>query len=235
MRTRVGGTAPQARTDSVRGTLRPWGLSRAQAPSRARTCRPAEWPRGAAWGPAGGMGDLEDGTIALTHRDASSPAQAARRFALAGSADEVEAFLPLARAAHEESVFSFVAFDEAKARRLGIRALERPDRHGTLLAWHRDRPAGFLLCSAGEYMIGGGAILVTIQALFVDPGLRRGLSGGRLAMGLLAGAKSWARARKAAALLMHVTSGVAVARTHRMVRRSQGGHVGGNYVWSLRN
>ena len=85
----------------------------------------------------------------------------------------------------------------------------------------------------GEYMIGSGAILVTIQALYVDPGLRRGLFGGRAAMGLLAGARSWARARKAAALLMHVTSGVAADRTHRMVRRSQGGHIGGNYVWKM--
>jgi hypothetical protein len=82
-------------------------------------------------------------------------------------------------------------------------------------------------------MIGSGALLVTIQALYVDPALRRGLSGGRAAMGLLAGAKSWARARKAAAVLMHVTSGVAAARTHRMVRRSKGDHGGGNYVWRI--
>ena len=82
-------------------------------------------------------------------------------------------------------------------------------------------------------MIGSGAIVVTIQALYVAPGLRRGLFGGRAAMGLLAGAKSWARARKATVLLMHVTSGVAAVRKHRMVRRSQGGHIGGNYVWKL--
>ena len=82
-------------------------------------------------------------------------------------------------------------------------------------------------------MIGSGAIVVTIQALYVDPGLRRRLFGGRAAIGLLAGAKSWARARKAHVLLMHVTSGVDAARTHRMVRRSQGGHIGGNYVWKL--
>lgn len=80
-------------------------------------------------------------------------------------------------------------------------------------------------------MIGSGTLLVTIQALYVDPGLRHGLSGGRAAMGLLAGAKSWARARQAAAVLMPVTSGVAADRTHRMVRRSQGDHVRGNYVW----
>ena len=139
----------------------------------------------------------------------------------------------MARAAHEESVFSFVAFDEAKARRLGMRALERPDRHGALLAWHRDQPAGFLPCSAGEYMIGSGALLVTIQALYVDPGLRRCLFGGRAAIGLLAGARSWARARKATVLLMHVTSGVAAARKHRMVRRSKGDHGRGNYVWRI--
>ena len=176
---------------------------------------------------------MEDGTITLNVREAKPPSKATKRFALLRSTDEVEAFLPMARAAHEASTFSFVAFDEAKARRLGMRALERPDRHGALLAWHQERPAGFLPCSAGEYMIGSGAILVTIQALYVDPGLRRGLSGGRAAIGLLAGARSWARARKATAVLMHVTSGVAAARTHRMVRRSQGGHIGGNYVWKL--
>jgi hypothetical protein len=82
-------------------------------------------------------------------------------------------------------------------------------------------------------MIGSGAILVTIQALYVDPGLRRRLFGGRAAIGLLAGAISWARARKATVLLMHVTSGVAAARTHRMVRRSKGDHGGGNYVWRI--
>jgi hypothetical protein len=49
----------------------------------------------------------------------------------------------------------------------------------------------------------------------------------------LRGIVTWSRARGASELLLHVTSGVGLARMHRFAKRMGFDHVGGSYVARL--
>ena len=147
---------------------------------------------------------------------------------------DLPALVVLARAAHAESRLREVPFSEDKVRRLARRAIEDPRRHAVMLARRGDEPAGFLYCSVGEYFIGTGALLATVHNLNVAREHRRRLGGGRIAMGLLNGARTRAVARGAAELSVHVSSGVEAARTDALLRRLGFAATGGNYAAALR-
>ena len=83
---------------------------------------------------------------------------------------------------------------------------------------------------AGTYMTGGDAILVTVQTLYVGASFRRSLLGGRIATRMLAGAVRWAEARNAREIMIHVTTGIDVARTDRFLRKAGFATLGGNYA-----
>lgn len=57
-----------------------------------------------------------------------------------------------------------------------------------------------------------------------------GLGGGKAALGLLMGVETWSKARGAREVLLHVTSGVDLARTHKLAKRAGFQLIGGSYA-----
>ena len=154
-------------------------------------------------------------------------------FQVVDDAADLPGLVGLAREAHAESRLRDVPFSQAKARRIGERALADPTRHAVMLARHGEAPAGLLYYSAGGYLIGTDVLLASVHTVFVAHRHRDGLLSGRIAMGLLNGARSWARARGAAELSLHVASGIGTARTVRLLRRLGFAQTGGNYALRL--
>jgi hypothetical protein len=154
-------------------------------------------------------------------------------FRVADSAGDIPAIVHLAREAHAESRFRDISFSEEKVRKLARRAMDDPKRHAVMLSHRHGEPVGFLYCSVGEYHIGTGVLIATIHNMNVARSRRHSLSGGRIFLGLLSGAKSWAVARGAREILLHVTSGVELERVHRTAKRSGLRFIGGNYVHTL--
>ena len=152
---------------------------------------------------------------------------------LAESDEDLAFMLPLSREFHAASHYGDMPYDLAARNAAARMAIDRPDRHGYIMAVHRDVPAGFLACMAGTYMTGGSAILVTVQTLYVGESFRRSLLGGRIATRMLAGAVRWAEARNAREIMIHVTTGIDVARTDRFLRKAGFATLGGNYALPL--
>ena len=142
---------------------------------------------------------------------------------------DIPIIVKLARAAHEESRFSYIPFSPQKVARLAKNAIADDSRQGVFIAEIDNTPVGFAYCTLGEYHIGADALLATIHNINVSRDVRHRLCGGRAALGLFNGAKSWARARGAVELLLHVTSGVSLRRTHHLAKRLGYTTIGGSY------
>lgn len=155
------------------------------------------------------------------------------RFDIARDESDLPAIVRLAQRAHAESRLRHLPFSEEKVQRLARRAMAEPARHAVMLARRGAEPVGFLYCSVGEYFIGTGALLATVHNLNVAREHRRRLRGGRIAMGLLNGARTWALARGAVELSVNVSSGVEVERTARLLGRLGFATTGGNHTLRL--
>ena len=143
---------------------------------------------------------------------------------------DIPALISLAGDAHHESRFRDIPFSPDKVADIAGRAIADPKRHGVFLAAKGDAPVGMLYCSVGEYHIGTDVLLTTIHNMNVSRDVRESLSGGRVALGLMSGVKSWSKARGAVEILFHVTSGVDLARSHKFAKRMGFEFVGGSYV-----
>lgn len=64
-------------------------------------------------------------------------------------------------------------------------------------------------------------------------GHRAPLAGGRIALGLLKGVETWARARGAREVLFHFTSGLELARSRKLAKRMGYELIGGSYGKAL--
>lgn len=149
------------------------------------------------------------------------------------SVEDIPSLVALARDAHAESRLAKIPFSSEKVAKIAKRAIDNPDRFGLFLATKGARPVGFLYCTIGEYHIGSKALLATIQNINVKRVERSGLAGGKIALGLLRGAESWAAARGAVEVSLHVTSGVQLSGTHRLAKRIGFAFTGGNYAKEL--
>jgi hypothetical protein len=103
-------------------------------------------------------------------------------------------------------------------------------RHGVLIPTHNETPVGFAYCNIGEPMVGTGLLITTVQVLYVSAKVRASLLGGKIANGLLNGVLNWNAARDGQEVLIHVTSGIQAAGTHRFLKRRGFETVGGSYV-----
>lgn len=144
--------------------------------------------------------------------------------------DRLEELISLTRTAHEESRLSYITFDPRKVEAIVRRAVIDTKRHGIMMCYEDDRAVGVAYCTIGEYHIGAGTLVTTIHNINVLPEKRRGLSGGKVALGLIRGVETWSQARNAKEIFFHVTSGVHLGRTHKFVRRLGYQFVGGSYA-----
>lgn len=146
---------------------------------------------------------------------------------------DIPALINLAREAHEESRFAYIPFSPEKVHRIATMAIKDPRRHGVFLAERKGTPVGFSFCSIGEYHIGSDVLIATINNINVTKSVRSRLTGGRAALGLFQGIKSWATLREAEEIILHVTSGVSIGGIHRFAGRLGYTLSGGNYFKKL--
>lgn len=158
------------------------------------------------------------------------PAAKALTLRLVRPQDDHDSFLDLAEAAHRESRFGDIPFSRDKARRVLTRALAEGPRHLVAVAEVRGWPEGFVFASAGEYIVGTGALIVTVNAIYTAAGLRGTLLGGQAALGLFRAVGRWSKGIGAREILLHATSGIGVERVGRTVGRMGFRAVGGTYV-----
>jgi hypothetical protein len=155
------------------------------------------------------------------------------QFRMANAATDIPALIELAREAHTESRFGYIPFSEAKVRKIVATALKDEKRHGIMVVLRGDDLVGAASCSVGEFHIGTGVLLTTIHNINVKRKERASLSGGRVALGLFKGIETWSKARGAEEILFHVTSGVDLARIHKLAKRMGYQFVGGSYAKSV--
>lgn len=124
-------------------------------------------------------------------------------------------------------------FSADKVQKIALAAFADQKRHAVMLAERGPTPVGFLYCSVGEYHIATGSLITTIHNMNVLHSVRNSLAGGRAALGLLKGVETWSKARGAKEIFFHVTSGVDLARAHKLAKRTGFQFVGGSYARNL--
>lgn len=147
---------------------------------------------------------------------------------------DFQAGMRIVRDVHARTIFSDIPVSEKKARAIFERALKDPDRFGIICAVPGDgRPEiyGFASIHAGEYFLGEGTLVATVQALVVAPELAGTLLNGKVALRLFQGVRHWAKTRNCAHLLVHATAGLEPKASDRFFRRCGMKVAGGNY-WS---
>lgn len=149
---------------------------------------------------------------------------------MAGSETDIPDLILLAREAHQESRFSYIPFSEEKVRRIALRAFQDKKRHAVMIARKSSEPVGFVYCSVGEYHIGTDVLLTTIHNLNVLKNARANLSSGKIAFGLLRGVETWSEALGSKETLLHISSGVDLARAHRFAKHAGFQFLGGSYA-----
>ena len=146
---------------------------------------------------------------------------------------DIEETLPLALAAHREGRHRHYPLDAERRRRfLRERFLADPTRYGFLVARHRGRAVGMLTCHA-QTLLYSDVTVVSCLSFYVPGPVRRTLLGGRVALGLLDAGRRWALNRRAVEWQVHVTNGIHIGQTDRMLRRVGFRQTGGNYAMGL--
>ncbi|WFE88609.1 hypothetical protein K1718_20945 [Roseibium porphyridii] len=154
-----------------------------------------------------------------------------------GSESDCRAGVFLAREAHRNTIFREIPFSEDKARAIFEKATSRPDRFGLIYAVpSADEPLsedglyGFASVHAGEYFLGTGALIATVQTLNISKRLAGTLLGGKVALRLVQAVRHWAKERGCAHFMVHVTNGDNAEEADRFFRRCGMKTIGGNYV-----
>ena len=152
---------------------------------------------------------------------------------LLASERDIAATLPLALAAHREGRHRRYPLDPERRRRfLTEHFLADPKRYGFLIARHGARAVGMLTCHA-QNLYYCDATVVSCLSFYVPGSVRGTLLGGRVALGLLDAGRRWALNRRAVEWQMHVTNGIHIGHTDRMLRRVGFRQTGGNYAMGL--
>ena len=129
-----------------------------------------------------------------------------------------ESLLDLVAAAHAESRYGDIPFSRDKARRHLETALNDQRRHFAAVAEVGGQVVGFVYATVGEYWVGTGALIVTINTIYTSKELRNSLLGGRAAVVLFRGVAKWAKGIGAREILVHVTSGIDEPRAKASLR-----------------
>ena len=131
---------------------------------------------------------------------------------------------------HAESRYAHLPFSEKKFIRAYSKALSSPTDTLALYVQYKGKTIALLHAGAGDYYLGEGGRMVTVYAMYVSPGIRRSLLGGRVGIKLLRLVGDWAKQQGARDLHVHSTSALAPARTDKLMRALGFSVYGGNYV-----
>lgn len=140
------------------------------------------------------------------------------------------ALKPLVKEALAESRFGAATFSDEKFQNVVERTAGDNIRYGVLAAYQNDNPVGFAQCNIGEPLVATGMLVTTVQIMFVCAALRVTLLGGKVANGLINGVQSWSKARDGTEVMIHLTSGVKSAQTHKLLKRRGFETIGGSYA-----
>lgn len=144
---------------------------------------------------------------------------------------DIETLVTFCRNAHDESVFSNIEFSEPKVRMMGKRGLDKnKPREITLVAEINGRLVGYSHALTGEYFAGTGALLTTVDVIYVKKSIRKSLLGGRVAYCLAKSMKQCSRKLHSSYCLFHVTSGIDPEKTDGFLRKLGAKTLGGNYI-----
>ena len=130
---------------------------------------------------------------------------------------------------HQESRFSNINYSHKKRDDLFVRAINKPDRYALLVAEYKAEPVGFLFCTIGEYIVGYGDLMTTVYSFYVRKKFRDNAIGGKAAMRMLQGIVHWSKVRRAKDIMIHVTSGIDIQRTDKLLQRRGFRVIGANY------
>lgn len=152
-----------------------------------------------------------------------------------GSEADYRAGVYLAREAHQNTIFRDIPFSEEKARAIFEKATAQPNRFGLIYAVPGGRTLaedglyGFASVHAGEYFLGSGTLIATVQTLNISGSLSGKMLGGKVALRLMQAIRKWAKARRCSYILVHVTNGMSASESDQFFRRCGMATVGGNY------
>lgn len=134
---------------------------------------------------------------------------------------------------HERSVFSDIPFSDRKLALIEAQARDPQPHKCVLVAEIDGRVVGLAGCSAGEYLLGEGAVLTTVHLIGVDTDYCGPFRSAKVFVKLLRGIAAWSKTRGARQILVHVTTGYALKQTDRLIRAGGGVCIGGSYVADL--
>lgn len=145
------------------------------------------------------------------------------------TAGDLQQACDLARLAHAESLFSDIAFSEAKFLDVFDSTLEEPNANLGLKVSFGGRIVGFSHALLGEHSLGDGVKVVTVTAIATVPEIRSRILGGRAALRLVRGVKTWAEGMEASYIIYHAASGTNPTNSDRFFRKLGMTTLGGNY------
>ncbi len=136
----------------------------------------------------------------------------------------------LVRRQHQRTIFADIPFSEVKLEALVQKARHPMPNQCLIVAEARGRIVGAAWCSAGEYLIGEGALMTTVHLLAVDAERCGPYLSAKVFLRLLRGVRLWSDSIKATHVLVHVTTGTAIKATDRLLRATGAKFIGGGYV-----
>lgn len=154
------------------------------------------------------------------------------RFKIATTDNDIERLRPLSVEFHQRSHFSGIEYDHEKRDRVLSRALTSNSSR-IFIAENDGEYVGFLFCSAAEYIVGKETLIVTVHSFYVKESIGRSLLGGRIALRLLRLAINWTKELGAREVMVHVTSGIDLARADRLFRKLNFKVLGANYALAV--
>ncbi len=147
---------------------------------------------------------------------------------------DLEPARAIARALHEKTVFAHIPWSDRKFDRQCDEIIKLPPNKVGLVAELNGKVLGFAFLTCGEYFIGEGHIVTTVQTIAVDSDNLMPTTAIKAFMRLIEGAKKWAATRgekgSNVMVVLTVTSGVNLKATDRILRKAGAKCVGGGYV-----
>lgn len=145
---------------------------------------------------------------------------------LAKTPEDIRALSNMGSEAVEESpTLNKFAYDEDRMWQKAVAKLQAdPKRYGLLLAERDGEATGMLAAQVGPHLF-VDSLAAQCLVFYVRPQFRAGLTAAKL----LKGYQRWAEQLGCDTIAIHVTSGVRMDTTDRLLRRMGFGQVGGNY------